>query len=147
VAAMTYEEYIASPQWRKLRALAIERDGSMCRGCPNIGGLPLEVHHARYPPRGEWHLDRVENLTTFCVECHDLHTSHQRAKRYSAVVHAVPDTVRVIPATEVVRAQLQIVDVQDHRSVAVVNAQWPDRRSIEPPLTEHRRNYQQAEED
>ena len=59
---MTYEDYIASPAWRRLRQEAVDRDRT-CRLCDAPPEeARLEVHHRRYPPRGEWHLDCLDAL-------------------------------------------------------------------------------------
>src|ERR1700754_1790214 len=162
-----YEDYIASPRWRRLRAKALERDGHSCRLCDSSESL--EVHHRRYPPAGRWALDHVKHLTTLCADCHEAVTCRQREKRY-AVISLVGSEIRritpavevyreqkaevrlsvvarIVPAAEVQRKRLQGPEVQDHRRRAGFDAQWPDRRPTEPARTEHRRNYQQAKKD
>ena len=100
MTGMSYEQYLASPRWRRLREQALQRDGRSCRLC----GSPadLEVHHRQYPPRGQWRLDSVDNLTTLCTGCHHLVTCHQRAQRYATLSHAATDVLRTTPAIEVV---------------------------------------------
>jgi hypothetical protein len=75
---MTYDEYLPSPQWRQLRSQAIARDGRKCRLCNS--SHRLQAHHRHYPPYGAWHLDRIENLTTLCVWCHER-VDHRRQRQ------------------------------------------------------------------
>ena len=78
---MTYTDYLRSLEWVALRQKALERDGLRCRLCD--GCDDLDMHHRRYPTRGRWHLDCLDNLTTLCRACHGLVTSELRARRYS----------------------------------------------------------------
>lgn len=64
---MVYEEYIASESWRSLRLKALIRDKFKCIFCQEDAE---HVHHTKYPPRGSWHLDSVENLQSVCAGCH-----------------------------------------------------------------------------
>lgn len=62
----TYQEYLAHPKYRAVRAQAIKRSGGICERC---GKRPVtEVHHLRYPKWGTF--DVVENLQAICHECH-----------------------------------------------------------------------------
>src|SRR5262245_38892675 len=111
---MTYEDYIASPRWRQLRVQALQRDGYSCRLCSSA--TELQVHHRRYPPHGQWHLDSIDNVATLCTDCHDLVTCDQRARQYAALSHAGTDIVRTIPAIEVAPYErVQDPELQDHR--------------------------------
>lgn len=67
---MSYEDYLASPGWRKIRERVLRRDRYRCRSC---GRRATEVHHASY--------DRLtmdggddRNLYSLCRECHDAVT-------------------------------------------------------------------------
>jgi hypothetical protein len=137
---MTYEQYISSDRWRRLRAAAIERDGGRCRLCDADGRL--EVHHRRYPPRGQWHLDSLDALTTLCIPCHDIITEKQRATRYGAL--AAPQVID-LPARPPLAAgrmpdELPRIEVHDHGNRSIDLAQWADRRPVELVLEEHRRD-------
>lgn len=142
---MDYAAYIASDQWRRLRLLALERDGHACRLCPSTADL--EVHHRCYPANNQWHLDRVENLTTLCSRCHFEVTNFQRERRYAVLIHQAGDVVRITPAVKVINERIQNPEISDYQRMSFTHAQWPDRRSAEPPLSEHRRNYRKEEKD
>jgi 5-methylcytosine-specific restriction endonuclease McrA len=61
-----YDEYIArSPDWRKLRQAARERDGHRCQICGD--GDYLETHHLTYD-----HLfaEYLFEIVTLCALCH-----------------------------------------------------------------------------
>ena len=87
---------MTSAAWRALRRAALARDGHRCRLCD--GADDLEAHHRRYPPRGRWHLDRLEALTTLCGRCHQVTTSELRRRRHAARTRpALGDVVRLTP--------------------------------------------------
>jgi hypothetical protein len=61
----TYEDYLKSPEWKKIRKAVFERDAATCRLCPN----PAEhAHHWRYPQ--DWAEDNAENCIVGCADCH-----------------------------------------------------------------------------
>ncbi len=73
-----YLDYLASPEWRAKRMLALKRAGFCCQLC-NYGGAPLDVHHRTYARLGD---ERVEDLTVLCRKCHDaFHALRFRAGR------------------------------------------------------------------
>lgn len=82
----SYQAYIASDQWRNLRARAINRDEGKCCHCGTSS--KLRVHHHTYPgtPKdGQWHLDCLENLTTLCKDCHEQEhkrINHERQREW-----------------------------------------------------------------
>lgn len=79
---MTYEQYIASSKWKKLRDQAVERD-KICQTCGDDGtNHRLEVHHRKYPK--EWDEDSLDHLITLCAECHDAITNVIRGRRYES---------------------------------------------------------------
>lgn len=61
-----YREYLESPEWRRLRDLAIERAGGRCQMC-NVAPPRFHVHHRTYERLGH---ERVEDLTALCPRCH-----------------------------------------------------------------------------
>lgn len=63
---MPYEEYLQTPEWRKKRELALQRDNNCCRVCNS--DERLHVHHRTYVRRGN---EDMEDLTTLCEECHE----------------------------------------------------------------------------
>lgn len=94
-----YAEYINSQMWRDLRQQALERDHYACRMCSNDNTTSrLEVHHRKYPDA--WENDCLDNLTTVCIQCHDIYTDAQRRTKYKkkgkvhlAVVNEAPQVV------------------------------------------------------
>ena len=77
MAAEKFNPY--GPEFQALRLEALERDKRRCCACNHDGSqYRLEIHHRRYrdPPL-------LEDLYTFCVECHDIWTDAQRRKRYA----------------------------------------------------------------
>lgn len=60
-----YGRYLASPEWKELRAKARERAGNKCEFC---GGSPDHVHHVKYPKR--YKDDHLDNLVVVCETCH-----------------------------------------------------------------------------
>ena len=65
----SFDEYLATPQFRSVRAAVLERDNRRCTVC---GEAATEVHHVRYCKWGEF--DTEDNLVSICHGCHcDLH--------------------------------------------------------------------------
>lgn len=60
-----YQRYLASPEWKELRAKARGRSGNKCEFC---GGQPDHVHHVKYPKR--YKDDHLDNLVVACETCH-----------------------------------------------------------------------------
>ena len=93
---MTYEDYIASPVWARLRSEALIRDSFRCRGCGATDRL--EVHHVRYDdPLG---YESVEDMTTLCGGsngCHHAITESIRRRRYGERRHVVAPVERLTP--------------------------------------------------
>lgn len=71
VKKQTYEEFLKSPYWRKIRILILKRDNNSCRSCGS--SEELHIHHLTY----EHHLkelDNLDDLITLCKQCHnDIH--------------------------------------------------------------------------
>jgi len=133
---MTYDDYIASPMWQRLRAEALERDGHSCRLCDS--SVALEVHHRRYPTQGRWDLDSTEHLTTLCADCHGAVTCRQRDRRYGSIPIIAADITRVTPTAEVHREQLQDPEIQDHRRLSPVTV-MKNGQTVDP-LNAHSRS-------
>jgi 5-methylcytosine-specific restriction endonuclease McrA len=93
-----YQEYIASPRWRKnpARLAEIAAAGHRCRLC-NAGAdeAELQVHHRTYERL--FH-ELPGDLTTLCRPCHDDVTAIQRARRYQARTVVPGDFVRPLAA-------------------------------------------------
>ena len=61
-----YDAYLASPEWKTRRKIALDHAGHRCQFC-NSDKQPLEVHHRTY--------ERIRNeqagdLTVLCADCH-----------------------------------------------------------------------------
>ena len=65
--AEMYNAYLKTPEWRRLRAVVIERDGQCCRACKATEAL--HVHHLHYRTLGR---ESGSELVTFCKRCHLL---------------------------------------------------------------------------
>ncbi len=64
---ISYAEYLLTDHWKKVRDIAVERDGYRCKLCTKAEGL--QVHHSTYEHRGEEE-DYLEDLITLCGDCH-----------------------------------------------------------------------------
>jgi hypothetical protein len=60
-----YQLYLKTPQWKKLRALALDRD-KVCQQCGEKDNL--QVHHMKYPV--ELGTETIEWLIVLCLRCH-----------------------------------------------------------------------------
>ena len=77
----TYAEYLATPEWARLRAKALRRAKGRCQHCHDKAAS--QVHHTRYPP--DLRDDRLNNLVPVCGGCH-------------MKAHGIPESV---PSTQV----------------------------------------------
>ena len=64
---MAYREFLASPRWRQIRDLAINRDHGRCVSCGCCSGI--QVHHKVYR-KGSWGNVQLEDLVSLCAKCH-----------------------------------------------------------------------------
>lgn len=62
----SYEAYLHSAHWRKLRRRVLERDGWRCCLCRSKS--ELRVHHDRY--NVDLRSQEIGHLKTMCDECH-----------------------------------------------------------------------------
>ncbi len=63
----SYQDYLASQDWKQRRARILKRDNYQCTMCGT--GMNLRVHHIRYPDiLGE---EPDEDLITVCDSCHE----------------------------------------------------------------------------
>lgn len=67
---MTYLEYLASPQWKKLRKRVLARDNGRCQSC---GRRASEVHHGAYD-RATMRGESTDRLHSLCGICHEAVT-------------------------------------------------------------------------
>jgi len=71
----SYEDYLQSPEWKKIRKQVHKRDHDKCQLCGNginwekITG-PFNCHHWRYP--SDWSKDEAYNVFLVCHQCHML---------------------------------------------------------------------------
>jgi hypothetical protein len=63
----SYQDYIQSPAWEKLRKKAFSRANGKCELC---GEKAENVHHVQYPKH--FKDDCLENLVAVCQKCHRL---------------------------------------------------------------------------
>lgn len=61
----TYNTYLHSPTWKRLRRQALTRDKFKCRGC---GDPAQHVHHDRYP--NVYGQEKLSWLYSVCADCH-----------------------------------------------------------------------------
>ena len=66
----------STTQWRKIRSLVIQRDGSMCVICGDDQDLTVDHIHERQHGGG----DQLDNLQTLCHRCHKAKTAQKGQK-------------------------------------------------------------------
>ena len=65
----TYEEFLVSPEWKRIRKFILLRDDGKCRICNNPA---TQIHHLMYTTKaGIYHTERLFNLIAICQPCHD----------------------------------------------------------------------------
>lgn len=62
---LSYDDYIKSPEWKKLRLRVLSKAGYKCSLC---GRSAEHVHHLYYPKRYED--DKIKYLIAVCKDCH-----------------------------------------------------------------------------
>lgn len=62
----TYQQYLKSGHWIRLRKSALERDGNQCVKCRSQ--VDLQVHHLRYMPN--LYDTILSDVETLCEPCH-----------------------------------------------------------------------------
>lgn len=75
--AMSYEEYLQTPHWKRRREARVRSAGRKCQLC-NSDSTPLNVHHRTYERLGE-ELDG--DLLVLCRKCHSTFHKHRRLER------------------------------------------------------------------
>ena len=63
----SYAEYLASPEWQKLRKAVLLRDGFKCQKCGSAKNVV--VHHIHYPE--VLGTESQDDLITLCDKCHE----------------------------------------------------------------------------
>lgn len=64
----SYQDYLASSDWKQRRARILKRDNYQCKMCGT--GMNLSVHHIRYPK--EFGKEPDDDLITVCDSCHKM---------------------------------------------------------------------------
>lgn len=76
---VSYEEYLASPLWKKIRDRVLDRDGHLCCRC---GKTATQVHHKSY--REPVILgDDDGDLVSVCSHCHEFAEFDETGKKLS----------------------------------------------------------------
>lgn len=60
-----HREYLQTPQWKALRARALDRDNHICQRCKKKRAC--QVHHLTYE---RWKNENLEDLQSLCAGCH-----------------------------------------------------------------------------
>jgi 5-methylcytosine-specific restriction endonuclease McrA len=66
--ATHYKEYLETPHWKKLRALALKEANYQCALCPSTKSL--EAHHKIYAHLGQ---ETLKDIVVLCSLCHSIH--------------------------------------------------------------------------
>ena len=67
------KHYLASPQWKAIKASILSRDQYTCQSCL-VTGFPLEVHHIAYV---NFMAEQPSDLISLCRRCHqEIHNKH-----------------------------------------------------------------------
>jgi 5-methylcytosine-specific restriction endonuclease McrA len=66
-----------SPKWKKVRIIALKRDGYLCQACNREGNT---VDH-KMPVSKGGHGFKLDNLQTLCESCHAKKSQTERTDR------------------------------------------------------------------
>jgi len=66
---LSYQEFLNSKYWIRVRKTVMERDNFQCMCCHSK--INLCVHHSTYKHHGFEH-KHLEDLTTVCNDCHKI---------------------------------------------------------------------------
>lgn len=91
--AMSYSEYLRTPEWQQVRHYALHRDGFSCVLCAATDSL--QVHHRRYTRRSQEH---GSDVVTLCSVCHSRHHAAVGGSAAAGIVDAARDAVRAVVA-------------------------------------------------
>lgn len=123
---MLYEQYMRSPAWAEKRQQRLQIDKHECRlcGCKER----LEVHHKPDSYRKLPNESVEDDLTTLCVECHDLITNRIREARYQNK-HIMVIEHTSTPRKVVDHGRSENIEVQAHRNLP----RYLSQRATEQP--------------
>lgn len=76
----SYQDYLASSDWKQRRARILKRDNYQCKMCGT--GMNLSVHHIRYPK--EFGKEPDDDLITVCDSCHKMIHDHDLKRKRNA---------------------------------------------------------------
>lgn len=74
---LAYRRYLKSPEWKKLRRIALKRDSHRCVRCGYIGNL--QVHHTDYSGIYENFNFSIDQLESVCGD--GYHSCHRMIHR------------------------------------------------------------------
>jgi len=116
---VSYDAYIRSSTWAKIRQLRIKFDENKCQTCGNTENL--EVHHVYDGPPDFNYLatlgkEKLLELITLCRICHEAITDGVRRRRHS---HTKYPTFK---------KEQYGKNVQNSRDSSYADAQWPTLR-------------------
>ena len=74
-----YQNYIRSPQWKRLREAALKKADYQCERCGASRWSGLEVHHKHYD---NFQNESLSDLEVLCRKCHAI-ADQIRPYRYS----------------------------------------------------------------
>lgn len=63
---MTYDDYLKSKHWKRVRRRAVKRAGNRCQLCNGV--FDLNVHHNNYDRLGK---ERKPDVVVLCRQCHE----------------------------------------------------------------------------
>lgn len=76
---ITYQQYLQSPEWKRLADEAKERAGWRCQPCNREGDRStLHAHHRCYDRKGK--PGELLDVICLCEECHTLFHGHNQDK-------------------------------------------------------------------
>lgn len=114
--------------WDKIRKEALDRDQHKCQTC--YSESDLEVHHRTYKRFGK---EELEDLITLCKDCHYAITDSVRGRRSTSRKKLkLKDHNNIIVKFKIGNNELFEIELKDHGSGSLINAQRTTGRSSEP---------------
>lgn len=93
-----YRDFLASPEWVRVRDMTLRLDDNKCCICGNTE--QLEVHHYRY---GNGYMFDLYNLVTVCRYCHEVLTNAVKDARRFQYSYHIPTTCSPDEAERIVK--------------------------------------------